>query len=79
MSRKTIKTGDENEKHTKVKKHKTKKRKTLKVIAIVFIMAISLFVFFIYTAQDTPLIQTLNKYVPLKPNITVVRNNQFQI
>jgi len=77
LSRKTIKTGDENEKHTKVKKHKTKKRKTLKVIAIVFIMAISLFVFFIYTAQDTPLIQTLNKYVPLKPNITVVKKQSI--
>lgn len=67
MSRKTIKTGDENEKHTEVK-HKTKKRKILKIIAFVFIVVAALFVFFIYTTQDIPLIQTLNKNVPLEPN-----------
>ena len=72
LSRRTIKTGDENGKHTRVK-YKTKKRETLKVIAFVFIMAAALFVFFIYTAQDTPLIQTLNKDIPSKPNTTVIK------
>lgn len=74
MSRKTIKTGDENEKHTntKVKKHKTEKRATLKIIILVFIMAVVLFVSFLYIIQDTSLIQILNKDIPLKPNTTAV-------
>lgn len=70
MSKKAIKTGDENEKHTN-KKHKTKKRNTVKGIVFVFVIAAALFVFFIYTTQDSSLIQTLNKYIPLKPNTTV--------
>lgn len=74
LSRKTIKTGDENEKHTntKVKKHKTDKRETLKIIILVFIMAAVLFVSFLYIIQDTSLIQILNKDIPLKPNTTTV-------